>query len=90
MDKLIRMLSLNDCSAEETIPGVYFPPWRLGSFPFVCFVFSQMFTSKLIESSRCVLTRALCILFKLHPTAYLCSTGQHTVHKNVGYYRESL
>lgn len=43
MDKLIRMLSLNDCSAEETIPGVYFPPWRLGSFPFVFCVFTDVY-----------------------------------------------
>lgn len=36
MDKLIHMLSLNDCPAKETIPGVYFFPQRTGSFPFVC------------------------------------------------------
>ena len=34
-----------------------------------------------MESGRYVLTGALCILFKLDQTAYLCCTEQHTVHR---------
>ena len=67
----------------------FFPANRLISIC-LCFVLSQKRKSKLLESGSSVLTQALCILFKLDQIAYLCSTEQHTVHKSVDYYRESL
>lgn len=59
--------------------GFFAANWSISNC--VCFVLSQIFKSKLLESGGCVLTRALCILLKLDQTAYLCSTEQHTVHR---------